>query len=105
MKGLPLLVSKGRDSHREFCSFYVQVGRLTSSIGATTHYQQKTPSGSGCRNGEIASLGTTDTSTMAYRYDVRWDLALSLKPLFITVSNSAPGNKALSFRCFIQYQS
>ena len=25
------LVSKGRDSHREFCSFYVQVGRLTSS--------------------------------------------------------------------------
>ena len=25
------LVSKGRDSHREFCSFYVKLGRLTSS--------------------------------------------------------------------------
>jgi len=25
------LVSKGRDSHREFCSFYVELGRLTTS--------------------------------------------------------------------------
>ena len=38
------------------------------------------------------------------RHDVRWDLALSLKPLFIMVSNSACENKALYFRCFIQYQ-
>ena len=51
----------------------------------------------------MARFQALERQTANYRYDVRWDLALSLKPLFIMVSNSACENKALYFRCFIQY--
>jgi hypothetical protein len=69
-KALLDLMSKGSDSHHEFCSLYIEIGLLTTSTRKDPNvgYQQKNPSGSDRGDGEIASLRKTDTSTMAYKH-------------------------------------
>lgn len=72
------LVSKGRDSHREFCSFYVQVGRLTSSErlhlleNIRMSYISKKPHPD--LAAEMASLQALERQTLArWHTDMMWD--------------------------------
>jgi hypothetical protein len=69
------LAPKGRDSDCEF--FYVETGCLTSSERfhlleklQFSNINKKTPSGTNCRNGKIASLRKTDFSSVERRYDM-----------------------------------